>query len=100
MNTFTMSEEQARAQTDLTRAIASAIRMGQAVACVEEPARWEVENDPDAKRKCLACPVLQLCRTYAGTGLVRHGTLAGLDMEEWTAKRRRKIRTDTRRVAA
>ncbi len=89
MSTFTMTETQTRSQSALARAVDAALKSGQSVPCCEEPKRWDNEDDLAAKRECLSCPVIHVCRSYALTGSVQHGIMAGLDMCEVVAKQRR-----------
>ena len=71
----------------LTYAIADARDEGLAVPCVTDPATWDRANtDPSL---CAGCPVMRQCETYANTGAVEHGVIAG-----------RRVHPRTRRPAA
>lgn len=68
---------QALAHQRLSRAISTALHVGDRVPCVEDPTAWD---ELTSAWYCLRCPVLDSCSTYADTGAVEHGILAGRRM--------------------
>lgn len=75
-----MTIEQASAQMRLANGIRALRARGVSVACVEDPEAWDSELTP--VKVCAGCPVMDLCTTYAMTGAVTEGVIAGM----WASK--------------
>lgn len=91
-----LSSVQQQTYLDLCDGIDSATQSGWSVPCLADPMRWDSELTPPAV--CRWCPVLDLCRTYAETGAVREGIMAGQVMSEKNRQLRRRRRQE--RIAA
>lgn len=74
----TLTEEQIGAQIALYRAINDTVDAGLTVPCTDDIVAWDdATSSPDL---CTGCPVLEVCTTYAQSGAVRHGIVAGRRM--------------------
>lgn len=82
-----LTEEQAVAQIRLARAIGVAVDGGLPVPCQSDPELWD---DPTGSPTyCDGCEVLAFCRTYADTGAVQHGIMAGRRLSAVSRRGRR-----------